>query len=678
MKHKRLFFLLLLTSLVLLTYLPSLKHELIWDSRPLILENDILRGGFFPAAPFTKGYWESTSQGGAGYDYYRPLTVLSFMAEKAVWGLSPWRLRLANLLMFIAALFCLYFFLLRQAASRHAAEAAVLLFALFPPHLDNINWVVGRCDLLMLLFGILALLLFDLFLERRSPWLGLLALASYSLALLAKEAGLFFLPLFPLHELIRRRRLSPLLYISPLIVSAGFWLLKSSVIGRGGFPLRFFASGWESFLSLLGALGYYSRSLVFPFHYDMFLPLHSVRTLSYIGAGALFAFLLASAPLLARKRSEIAGAWFWIAPFLGGALLMVFTPIHPHSISTRYLMVPAIGWTWLLGHWLAVLRPAARRTVLALLLTASAVAIVAGSQKYRGEAEFWKSALVSEPNDGFFMSQYAGELKKRGDFLQGEVLLRRALAFRMNNATAASITLKLADAAITRAHYREALDWLQKMGSLPLDPLHAQHRFQRLLKIHRAGNDLAAAEEVLREMEGALPAGRMKTTRVTTYLAFAEWEKARSAAAVAAEDRTGERPRTFVKEEEIFRSPVAAIRARYFIGQGNFAAAWEAWPEKDAPGVREQLGTAKLALLAGLETEGQRRVARLVKSHENDFRVLNSVGNLLYDLQRAKEALPAYRRSLLLNPGQPALAERVGRISRLLEQASVSGSGRLP
>ena len=677
MKHKRWLFPLLLAALVLAVYLPTLQNELIWDSRPLILENDILRGDFSAAAPLQKGYWETTSQGGTGYDYYRPLTVLSFMAEKAVWGLSPWRLRLVNLLMFIAALACLYFFLLRQAAPRHAAESAILLFALFPPHLDNINWVVGRCDLLMLLFGILALLLFDLFLEKRSPWLGLLALASYALALLAKEAALFFLPLFPLHELIRKRRLTMFLIIPPLVLSAGFWLLKSSVIGRGGFPLRFFASGWENVLSLLGALGYYSRSLAFPFSYDMFLPLDSVRTPPYIGAGALFALLLAAAPLLARKRGEIAGAWFWIVPFLGGALLMVFTPIHPHSISTRYLLVPAIGWTWLLGHWLAVLRPAARKTVLGLLLIASAAAIVVGSQKYRDEAEFWKSALASEPQDGFFMSQYAGELDKKGDFLRSETLLRRALGLRMNNATAASISLRLADAAIAKARYREALDWLVKMGSLPLDALHAQHRYQRLLKIHRAGNDLAAAEKVLREMERALPAGRVKTARVQTYLAFAEWEKARSAAAAAAEDRNGERPRAFAGEEEVFRSSAAA-RARYFIGRGNFNAAWEAWPEKDAVGVREQLGTAQLALLAGLETEGQRRIARLVRSHENDFRVLNSVGNLLYGLQRADEALPAYRRSLLLNPGQPALAARVGRISRLLEAAAVPGSGRRP
>ena len=240
MKQRRALFLLALAALPLLVYLPALSnHELIWDSKPMIMENKLLQGAFSPLAPFRSGYWSATSQETSSrYDYYRPLTVLSFMIEKAIWGLSPFRLRLANLLIFIAALVGLYFFLLRQGAPPGVAETAAALYALFPLHLDNINWVVSRCELLMLLFGVLSLLLFDHFLEKRRPWLGLLALASFALALFSKEAALFFLPLFPLHEHIRRRRLTLPIYILPLLVTAGFWLVKSAVIGRGGFPIR--------------------------------------------------------------------------------------------------------------------------------------------------------------------------------------------------------------------------------------------------------------------------------------------------------------------------------------------------------------------------------------------------------------------------------------------------------
>jgi tetratricopeptide (TPR) repeat protein len=667
MKRRHALFLFALAALPLLVYLPALSNnELIWDSKPMIMENELLQGTFSPLAPFRSGYWSATSQRASSrYDYYRPLTVLSFMMEKAAWGFSPFRLRLVNLLIFIAALFSLYFFLIRQTAPPGVAETAVAIYALFPLHLDNINWVVSRCELLMLLFGVLSLLLFDHFLEKKRPWLGLLALASYALALLSKEAALFFLPLFPLHELIRRRRFSLPLYILPVLVTAGFWLLKSAVIGRGGFPIRLFPTLWENVLPVLGALGYYARSLAFPFRYDMFLPIEAVQTAFYFAAGAGFILFLALAPLLGRKRTGLLGAWFWIAPFLAGSVLLVFTPIHPFSIFTRYLLVPAIGWTWLLGHGLHALRPAVRKAALALLLVASAAAVIVHSQKYRSETAFWKSALASCPNDSFFLNKYANQLRENGDLIRSEILLRRALSFRMKNSTAVAIALQLSDIAFAKARYEESLDWLEKMGSLKLDPLHAKHRLHGLLKIRLACGDLAGAEAALREAAGAFPGPQAAKSRIEIYMAFAEWDKARTAALALSAPLAAEWLKMIQKQESVFRSLGPGRQAEFFISRGNFGSAWNLWPGKDAPGMLEQLKTARLAILAGHEEEGKLRIGQLAKKHEADFKILNTAGNLLFDLQRADEALDFYQRSLRLNPDQPALIERVKRIGLL-------------
>ncbi len=672
MKHKRIFFLGVLLVLPFLVYIPALKHELIWDSKPFILENDLLKGDFSVTAPFRSGYWATTSQrSDKGYDYYRPLTTLSFMMEKAAWGLSPFRLRLTNLLLFIAALFGLYFFLSRQAAPPGTAETAALLFALFPIHLDNINWVVGRCDLLMLLFGTLSLLLFDHFLEKKSVWSGTLAVGFFALALFSKEAALFFLPLFPLHELIRRRRLSPPIYVPFLLVTVVFWLLKSMAIGHGGFPIRPFPSIWENVQPVLGALGYYARSLVFPYIYDMFLPVNAVQAVPYLLAGAGTALFLVLVPLWGRKRSGLLGAWFWIAPFLGGALLLLFTPIHPFSISTRYLMIPAIGWVWLLGHGLASLRPAAKNVALAALLVICAASINVHSQKYRSEADFWKSAFASCPNDSFFMSKYAKELNKIGDFIQGEILLRHALSFPMKPSTAVSIALQLSDIAFAKAFYEESLDWLEKLGHLKLVPMLARHRLLRLLKIQLARSDLAGAETVITKMTLAFSATETTRKRIELYLAFAEWEKARAVASTLPAPQAAEWSEVIQKEENVFHSLDPGQQAAYFIRRGNFGSAWDRWPAKDAPGIPEQLHAARLAILAGHGEEGERRIRRLANEHEADFRILNSVGNLLFELQRTDEALIFYRRSLRVNPGQPALIERAEQI-RLLERRPIA------
>lgn len=666
MKQRRALFLLALAALPLLAYLPALSNkELIWDSKPLIMENELLQGAFSPLAPFRSGYWSTTSQGGSSrYDYYRPLTVLSFMAEKAIWGLSPFRLRLVNLLIFMAALVGLYFFLLRQAAPPGVAETAAALYALFPLHLDNINWVVNRCELLMLLFGVLALLLFDHFLEKRRPWLGLLALASFALALFSKEAALFFLPLFPLHEYARRRRLTLPLYILPLLVTAGFWLLKAAVIGRGGFPIRLFPGILASISPVLGALGYYGRSLAFPFNYDRFLPIEAVQSAACLAAGAGVVLFLALAPCWGRKRAAFRGAWFWIAPFLAGSVLLVFTPIHPFSIFSRYLLVPAIGWTWLLAHGLHALRPAPRKIALALLLAASAIAVVVHTQNYRSELDFWRRAYRSCPDNSFILDKYAAQLREEGDLGRSEALLRRALTFKMKTATAGSVALQLADIAFARARYQESFDWLEKMAPLELDPLHAQHRRHRLLKIALARGDLAAAEAALREA-AAFSGPPAAASRIELYLAFAEWDKARAAARVLPAPLLAEWSERIREEEAVFRSLDPGQQAGYFIRCGNFGSAWSLWPEPDAPGIRERLQAARLAILAGREQEGKRRLAQLLQEHGDNFKVLNGAGDLFFDLHRTGEALGFYQRSLRAKPDQPALIERMRLIAPL-------------
>jgi tetratricopeptide (TPR) repeat protein len=643
---------LLAALLALAAHLPFLQRDLIWDSRPLIMENGLLRGGVSPLEPFRHGWWETTSQGSDGRsDYYRPLTVLSFMAEKAAWGLSPWRLRLVNLLLLVAALFALHRFLLRRDGPPGAAGIAVLLFALFPLHADNVNWVVGRCDLLMLLFGILSLLLFDAFLQGKSPWTGLLSAAAYALALLSKEAALFFLPMFPLHEYIRRRRVTLAPHLLPLLAAAGFWLLRSAVTGRAGLPLQFSSDAAGNLLPALGALGYYGRSLAFPFAADMILPADAARSVPWLAAGTAAALALLLAPGLALRspepaRDRLLVAWAWAAPFLAGTVLMVFAPAYPPCLSTRYLAVPAVGWCWWLGCRLAALRPALKRGALLVLLAAAATAIAAGSQKYRNEAAFWRSALASGPRDGFFLTQYARQLQEEGDFIRAGRLLRRALAGRLKNPTAVVIAQQSAEMAFAQARYAAALSWLERMRALRLDRLATRLRLRLLLRVRTALNDRAGAEAALREMDLACPAAEASAGRRLTRLAFADFSGAAPG------------------QEAGFRSLPPARRTRYFIDRGNYAAAWESWPGKESPGTAGRLQTARLALLAGREEEAGERISRLAREHEREHRVLNSIGNLLFDLKRAEEALPFYLRSLRLAPGQEALRSRAEWIQR--------------
>ncbi|HDP96064.1 MAG TPA: hypothetical protein ENN40_12020, partial [Candidatus Aminicenantes bacterium] len=140
-------------------YLPTLKYEAIWDTRDF-LSNSILLTQERPLADaFTSGY----IYGQFGMDnqsmYYRPLVTLSFMLEKRLWGLSPATLRATNIFVFLCLLVTLFVLIRTWGGSRFAALAATALFAASPINPGNVTWVVGRGDLMMLLWGAITLIL---------------------------------------------------------------------------------------------------------------------------------------------------------------------------------------------------------------------------------------------------------------------------------------------------------------------------------------------------------------------------------------------------------------------------------------------------------------------------------------------------------------------------------------
>jgi tetratricopeptide (TPR) repeat protein len=307
------------------------------------------------------------------------------------------------------------------------------------------------------------------------------------------------------------------------------------------------------------------------------------------------------------------------------------------------------------------------KLILVALLFTSAIAIIGNSQKYQSETNFWASALKSCPNNSFFLNKYAGQLRQNGDFINSEILLRRALTFRMKKSTAVAIALQVADIAFSQARYAESLDWLEKIRALPLDFLHANRRLVLLLKIHQARGDLAEAEKVIQAMVLASPTEQNKKMRIELYLAFAEWEKAKGAALTLKMPEAGAWPAWIEKTKTVFQSMSPRQQAYYFFINGNFGFAWKFWPKETFSGFAEQMQLARLAFLAGQEEEGKNRIKILAKKGETDFRILNSVGNLFFDLRRADEALLFYQRSLRLNPNQSVLLQHVKLIGQFVQ-----------
>jgi hypothetical protein len=172
---------------------------------------------FFYHAQFTyslRDFWEKLALIHGGYleyPFFRPVTILSFRLDYMIWGDDPVGFHLTNIL--LHALNCLLLFILAQKLGFHrtASAAASLLFGLYASHSEAVTWITGRLDVLSLTWILVSLLLWcEGRVRNDDRWL-VGSLATYFIAIFAKEVAaseIFLLPLVDwlLHLQTRRDR----------------------------------------------------------------------------------------------------------------------------------------------------------------------------------------------------------------------------------------------------------------------------------------------------------------------------------------------------------------------------------------------------------------------------------------------------------------------------------------
>jgi hypothetical protein len=90
-------------ALALLVYANTLANGFAYDDISIVQTNPYITDWRQIPWLFTKGYWSHKS-GGVGN--YRPLTIVTFTVEYALWGLAPLGYHLTNVLLMQPMLHC--------------------------------------------------------------------------------------------------------------------------------------------------------------------------------------------------------------------------------------------------------------------------------------------------------------------------------------------------------------------------------------------------------------------------------------------------------------------------------------------------------------------------------------------------------------------------------------------
>lgn len=342
-----------------------------------------------------EGYFSTWGESPGGF--YRPVTVLSYVINHAMFGFAPLGYHLTNVIFHSLSAFLVYLFcralagltLARPKEAQPVAIVSGLLFLCLPSHSESVSWIAGRTDVIATFFALTALVSFCSYL-RGKPWYLLgLGVAALALALFTKESALpipFILLILGTVFLLRsatRRRDAPravLAVASSFLVLAAYFVFRYQALGVwiGGY-------GTEAHLSFAPEviLEHFGRDLLRMFipalpPYSQHLLATSQAYLVY-GLCLLLGLLVAYALVRARSRIKEQVMFGLVALCCLVCALIPAITMYIDIYSTegeRFLYVPSVFGVMLAGYLLHLLLPRQRLYAAASILLIVAYALV--------------------------------------------------------------------------------------------------------------------------------------------------------------------------------------------------------------------------------------------------------------------------------------------------------------
>lgn len=284
----------LLSTLAVATavlYSGTLMFEFVWDDKPQIVDNPLIRSFSNIHRVFFSDLWYHT---GRFQLYYRPLFVLWSMLNYAVVGLRAWGWHAGAVLLHVLATLAVFWMVRKLKVEYWTAALTALIFGLHPIHIECVAWISSASDTMATLFAALA---FGTFLKAREPgitrrmlWHGC-SLALLAGALLTKEITLCFFAivasyvwLFPGKERpgVWRRLWNGLRAAAPYaLVTLGYILLRKYTFAAVTGTFDPYHKFRDIVITLPYVLVFYLRQLLVPWgltglYYTPYVGIHEI------------------------------------------------------------------------------------------------------------------------------------------------------------------------------------------------------------------------------------------------------------------------------------------------------------------------------------------------------------------------------------------------------------------
>lgn len=386
----------------LLLYGQSIYFGFVWDDYHLIVNNVTFEQPISWLDFFGSGLWKFSMVGDNGA-FYRPLVALSYYLEHQIFGNNPWGYHLVNVCLHLVSIGLLWIFALLLKFSRHERLMSCLLYSLHPVQVSCVAFISCHGDLLVQIFGLLALIFW--FKDSKWKWLSFLWMF---LAMLSKEAG-FVLPmvLVAMDCMIRGRPMKDFKNALPFLIWVPYFVFRIYALESASPSTPSIGDVFQSNGSYRTFL--YIGRILFPLTSSQEVELtppsyyqNILFHLAYIALAIILFFKLKTNSVI-----KFLVLWFFIT-----TLIIANWINAPIRFSDQLLYVPMVPASMLIVR----LMPNTHRIKMLMGVLIVLLGVVAHfqMQPWKSDVLFWENELKFHPKKVGTNLHYANSLKRAG------------------------------------------------------------------------------------------------------------------------------------------------------------------------------------------------------------------------------------------------------------------------
>lgn len=547
----------LLFALALVAASFAVYHATLWNSFVYDDAEQVLRNRWITDTRFLKDIFTSHTFAFAESNYqaisYRPLFMLFYMAEYAVFGLYPWGWHLVNIILHAANGVAAFFLVRRLLSSEEkgasfAAFAGALVFTVLPAGSEVVSWVGCVPELLYTFLCIVSFYIYAG--EGRGAGRVIASALFYFVAAFTKETAIIFPFFLYVYDSLREGYLPSFSRVKryiPFAVAAFAYIgIKSALLGHIAAPARIHTDlkGADFLVNAPYLFAEYLKALVFP---AGIYPLQPFSPVNFGEAGFMLSVavivLLAAFFFLFRKKFDRLSL-LALAIFVVPLLPALYAPaISRTPFAERYLYFPSVGFALFIALVLRSVRlssSSSRKALIVALAVVSSFYSVWSYKKslnWRDDRALWGESLKGSP-ENYLALHSLGYL----DFKEGrdaEAIERFSKALDLNlksphpDPTMVLLTRKMLANAYQRRGFLDlaTVEYEEVLRFEPEDPVagfnlgtiyESMGRLNDAMELYEKALYFVKRPELLREILLRLGEGYARTGRVAEALAVYE------------------------------------------------------------------------------------------------------------------------------------------------------------